>query len=142
MNNLVRLATSEANLTKGWLFTRYIPMPEIEYQDHSVRHTRGPGGQAKHGYANVTLTWENLHSAGAAWIRDTVEAVTFPSEFYATIPLNDASTPGKNWADIAGRAHPPIITYVGRPDGLGDEAYIVELVINNVRVVNSPSNVI
>lgn len=140
MKNLARLS-SDFDLSKGWLFIRNIPLPTVEYEDFSIRSVRGAGGEAGHGYARAVITWTNVTSSAATWIREKVEAVSIPNRMYATVPLTNASGPGANWADIAGFPHPPVITYVGEPSGKGDEAYIVELTLNNVVIVNSPSEV-
>lgn len=139
MNHLYfRLAISEAGLAKGYLFTQGLPPPQPDFKDHSVKVDQSDGGQARHGYQNVTLLWEVLTQAQGARLRQLVESAN--GTIYATFPRGDGKSGGWNYIDVSGTPLIPDMAPAARPEAGGWVYQNVQLVIRNLTIINEPAN--
>jgi hypothetical protein len=140
MNHLYfRLATSEAGLTKGYLFTQGLPPPQPDFNDYSVKVSQSDGGEARHGYQNVTLLWEALTRSQGARLRQLVEDSN--GTIYATFPRADGKSAGWDYIDVSGVPLIPDMAPSAVPQARGGWVYQnVQLVIRNITIVNDPAS--
>ena len=137
-NNInTRIATSEAGLATGALFARKIPKPQTFYRDHSSRSSQGEGGEARHGYLNVSLLWDTLTASQASALKAVITAAQGQSSglMYLTIRRTDATNGDTDWIDVSGR--PLMPEFQSSNDGRIFRN--VELTINNLTILNDPS---
>ena len=141
----IRLATTEAGLSKGYLiFSWGLPPPSLPvYADHSAKVALSNGGQAIRGYTSFSLTWDRgVLSNQQAWVlRDLVEAAlaTGGKQLFATVDYgwNSTNAPG-HWVDLKGEPHLGDFTPVGNTGGLLKDQ--VTLFVNNLTEVNNPAS--
>jgi hypothetical protein len=140
-----RIAMTEGGLTKGSFYHYKLPVPSTApYVDHSAAVMKSDGSQALHGFEQVTLLFDILSGPQAAMIRQFIDAARSGAGIlFMTIDKGDGSAPGPAWIDISGTPHRqarlsqngPIVGSTGQPHYTN-----VQLFLNNVTVVNDPSN--
>ena len=140
-----RFSLTEAGLAQGGLANYHLPIPTVPHlRKHSVQVPQDEGGQALHGWPNVSLLWERLSEEQFArllrLVKDAREGTGF---LYATVWTGAYWDGDLRWIDVYGRPHWPESgapravggTYLGQPS---HEA--VTLFINALTVVNDPSS--
>jgi hypothetical protein len=142
-----RMATALADLAQGAnFFVLGIREPTLAYfVDHVVRYSQSRGGQARQGYNQATLFWDELNPAEAAVIKakiEAAEALTEPGNgtLYVTLPKNDASSHSPGWVDVSGVAVMP--QWVPEQNSKGWIFSNVTLLLNNVTVETEPSSLV
>lgn len=137
-----RLATTENGLATGHLFVWQLPPPTTAtYRDHSQKFPQSDGGEARHGFRSVELTWNTLTPAQAYTIRRMVVTVlSAGNPLYLTINRADGTRPGNDWIDVFGRPRIPDIEPEGSIAGAsGFYHRNVTLFVNNLTIVNDPA---
>lgn len=141
----IRLATTEAGLSKGYLmFSWGLPPPSLPvYADHAAKITLTDGGQAVRGFTSFSLTWDRgvLNSQQVYVLRNLIEAAiaTSGKQIFATVDYswNSTNAPG-HWVDCSGFPHLSDYTPAGGTGGLLKDQ--VTLFVNNLTEVNNPAS--
>lgn len=146
-NLYFRIAGSQAGLEEGAnFFILGIPEPDAaNYNDHRVRRAQSTGGQARHGFAVLTLSWSELPSLGAYNLNriiTTKEASDGVGNalIYVTTVIALATGEAPIWVDLSGRAHLPTWTPLGK--GAGWVYAGATLTLNNCTILAQPSTVV
>lgn len=131
-----RIATTLSGLTTGYFFLRGIEAPLTPvFKNFSEAVPQGDGGQAQHGYPNITLNWTNATIKTANGIKNFVDtALAGTKLIYITVPYNDGSSPSAAFTDFVGRPYPLDITESGTFSPYG-ATFEFTLFINNVEFV-------
>lgn len=112
-----RIATALADITKGALFVRDIPVPDQPmYSDYSTRSDLSSGGQALRGFSVVTWMWDELFLSKANDIVGLAEtALDAGTPLYLTIDLGWGGRYNRNrWVDVSGTPVVPVVQPVAR----------------------------
>lgn len=141
-----RIATTQAGLEKGAnFFVRGISEPDlVTFSDHSERKPQSTGGEARQGYTQVSILWNELTAVGARAIKELIEsAEVTPGQgqgtLWLTIPRTDAPVTGVSWVDLSGTVIMPQWEPRQRARGLVYENVVLRL--NNCTVAATPSTV-
>lgn len=140
-----RISLSIAGLARGSFKSLGIPVPSVvAFRDNSISRTKSDGGQSLQGYYQVEIMWDILTGPQYHKVRRFIDQAK-PGLLYLTIDIGDGSAFNKRWVDIEGRPH--------RQEDLSQSGPLVSrnaqslnhfenvvLFINNVRVVNNPSD--
>lgn len=100
-----RIATALADITKGALLARGIPVPDQPlYADYSQRADLNSGGQALRGFAVVTWMWDELLLPQANDLVALCEtALDAGTSLYLTIDLGWGGRYARGrWVDVSG----------------------------------------
>lgn len=119
-----------------------IPRPvEPTYQDYTNLVPAGLGGNRATGYKQVTLTWSTLTGKALNQLKTPVDLVrATDDQIYLTIQRGDGTTYGDDWIDVRGTPHEITYQKVGG-DAIGFAFRNVVLFVNNLTIVNDPSEV-
>ena len=135
-----RISTSEAGLAKGLFFIIGLPPPSLfTYQPFSKIVGRSDGGDAAHGYKKLTIIWDTISLPAYSRLRTLVDSVR-PGLIYITFEIGDGSLAG-GFVDASG--HPGFLQQsINSPANRVGTAAVsnAQLVINNLTIINSPSN--
>lgn len=143
MNQLFRIALTEAALTRGFLFSLPSPMPTAEYRSFTEVIPQSVGGNTRQGYKSVTLQWQQVTPTQMQPITDMVEtAQGNNAQIYVTFPRGDSSNSGLDWVDASGYPQYPEIV-VSEQQGLSGLVLVsYVLKINNLTIINEPSTAV
>lgn len=138
-----RIALSEAALATGRFFVHGLPPPSLcSYQDHSVKASKGEGGQSRHGYERATFVWDAMSTKQSYVLRTLVQNALDGASglLYATIDRSNGEAPGWDWVDVSGVPHmPDIAPGPARGVRMGTAHHNIQLVLNNLTIVNDPA---
>lgn len=137
------MALTEAGLARGLLWNKEIPIPSIApYRDHTVIVGKSDGSNQEYGFRNITFSWDRLTALQGFYIRKIVNAARIGTGIlYLTIDRDDATRPGYDWIDVSGRPGRLVLTKSGPRQRSGIDTFDnVTLTVNNLTIVNSPSN--
>jgi len=112
-----RVSTSLADLTKGSLLARGIPVPDQPlYADYSQRAELNSGGQALRGFSIVTWMWDTLLLPQANDLVALCEtALDASTPLYLTIDLGWGGRYARGrWVDVSGTPVVPEVAPVAR----------------------------
>lgn len=140
-----RMATSELLLEKGYLFLRKVPTPNrSDYKDYSAKFEQSVGGQARHGYKNVTILWTNLDAYQTYQVKNMLNTVLAGNEIvYLTIDRNNGDSMSYDWIDVSGYPHQIDPEEDGDLVGSQGRAFRnIQLFVNNLTIINDPSTVV
>jgi hypothetical protein len=136
----IRLATSEANLAKGYIIQNWrLPeptLPQYSLQSQVVEMTSG--GQARRGFRSVTLFWDRLMFHEARVLFKLVSDAG-NNQLYATIDKAWAGGSGLDgWIDISGYPSTQVLTPV--PNSQSGAYDNVSLILTNITIINDPAS--
>lgn len=136
----IRLATSEANLAKGYIMQNWrIPepvLPQYPLQSQVVDLTNG--GQARRGFSSVTLFWDRLLFAQARALFKLVSDVG-NGQLFGTIDKAWSGGSGLDgWIDVSGFPSVQVLTLT--PNAQGQAYDNVSLVLTNITTINDPAS--
>lgn len=140
-----RMATTELGLEKGYLFLRKVPTPNrADYKDYSAKFDQSVGGQARHGYKNVTILWTSLTPLQVNKIKAMITAVKAGNDLiYLTIDRNNGDSLNYDWIDVSGYPHQIDPEEDGDLVGSQGRAFRnIQLFVNNLTIINDPSTVV
>ena len=146
MNNSFkwRISLTEGGLAKGSFYHYDLPEPSTApFSDHSASVIKSDGSQGLHGFPQVTLLFDILSGPQAAILRQFIDAGRSAGVLFLTVDRGDGSDPGPAWIDISGVPHRQSrLTQNGPLVGSRGKSHYtnVQLFLNNVTVVNDPSN--
>lgn len=135
-----RIASTEAGLQIGAFFARGIPPPDVsDYRDYSERKPQSQGGQARHGYKNITLVWNRLDTKQSNALREVIQAgIDNVGDVYLTLDRSNGSASGRDWIDVYGKPQMPDFEVVANSGGKMHGN--VEFVLNAITIVNDPAS--
>ena len=136
-----RISNTEAGLAKGAFFVRSIPPPSMDtYQPFSSIVPRSGGGDAAHGYSKLTIVWRTMSLNQYNRLKVLVNT-TRPGLVYVTFAIRDGSQPQGIFVDASGKAQFMQQSSASPMNLVGSPAVEnVTLVINNITILNNPSN--
>jgi hypothetical protein len=140
MQNKWRIGTAIASM---WYMSQIgIPRPlEPVYMDYTNLVPQGLGSNRTSGYKHVTLQWSTLTGKALNQLKTPVDLVrTTGDEIYLTIQRADGTTYADDWIDVRGLPHEITYQKVGG-DAIGAAYRNVVLFVNNLYIVNDPSEV-
>jgi hypothetical protein len=126
-----RLATALADITKGALFVRGIPVPDRPlYADYSQRADLNDGGQALRGFSVVTWMWDELFIPQANTIVGLVEtALDAGTPLYLTIDLGWGGRYARGrWVDVSGTPVVPEVVPTPRRGAWLTQNFVLKVV--------------
>lgn len=136
----VRLATSEANLAKGYIIQNWrIPEPVLpQYPLQSQVVDLSNGGQARRGFSSTTLFWDRLLFYQARALFKLVADVG-NSQLYATIDKAWSGGSGLDgWIDVSG--FPSVQVLTPTPNSQSGAYDNVSLILTNLTIINDPAS--
>lgn len=136
-----RISTT-SDLSKGNFFLHGIAMPTTtQYKGFSETLPQADGGQVQHGYKNIILTWVSVDARTVYKIKQFVDSVLAGTKrLYMTIPMNDGTKVARTFIDVYGRPYPTDVSETAYPN-MGIAFDNLTLTLNNVTIVNNPSNI-
>jgi len=133
--------SSNSTLTNKHFFTWELPpVADCLYRDFSERVPQALGAETRQGYKNVTLFWEQMTYLQGFTLRTILEEVTAGNELYLTIPRANGEGGYYDFIDVSGYYTMPDWDFPPRARGLIYQG--VELKVNNLTIVNDPSDVL
>lgn len=135
----IRLATSEANLAKGYIIQNWrIPEPTLpQYPLQSQVVDLSNGGQARRGFSSMTLFWDILLFYQARVLfKLTADVGNGP--LYATIDKAWSGGSGLDgWIDVS--AFPSVQVLTPTPNSQSGAYNNVSLILTNITTINDPA---
>lgn len=141
---LYRIGLNEVGLAH--FVARGLPPADLAtFQEYTSRRPQSTGGQARQGYANMSVLWDSLTALQAYTLRKLIDDAETTGgsgngTLWLTVPQSDASSPGQGWVDVSGIAIMPDWEPVQDSHGTLYENVVLRL--NNVTVENDPSTVL
>lgn len=135
-----RIANALADITKGALLARRIPVPDQPmYSDYSARADLAGGGQALRGFSTVTWMWDELLLSQSNDLVELVEtALDAGTPLYLTIDLGWGGRYGRGrWVDVSGTPVVPAVEPVARKGAWITRNFILKVV--DLTVENDPA---
>jgi hypothetical protein len=136
-----RVTTALADITKGALHVRGIPVPDQPmYSDYSTRSDLTSGGQTLRGFSVVTWMWDELLVPQANTLVGLVEtALDAGTALYLTIDLGWGGRYNRNrWVDVSGTPVVPVVEPVARRGAWLTRNFILRVV--DLTVENDPAD--
>lgn len=134
----LRIALSEPDLANGYFWMHGIEPPtNINFKNFVALVPQSHGGQARHGYPNVTLTWANPSATTLYNLRQFIDQSN--NLIFLTIPYNDGSVEGRQYIDIRGIPIPVSGQETGIYGSPGIAFSSIQLKINNLTVITNPA---
>lgn len=143
-----RIGLSQALMTSNFFQFFKIPVPTTcQFRDYSGTFSQSDGGAVQHGYATVTMLWNNLRSDQAFFLKEFVNGALGDDPagtgiLYMTVLKNNADDIGRRYIDVSGVPHPLEINEAGTLNGsVGLVVYEnVRLFLNDVTIINDPAS--
>lgn len=136
-----RIANALADLSKGTLLVRGIPIPDQpDYNDYSTRSDLSDGGQALRGFSYVTWMWDDLLLSQSNAIVSMVEtALDNGNPLYLTIDLGWGGRYARgHWVDVSGMPVVPVVAPIARKKAWLTRNFILKVV--DLTVENDPAD--
>lgn len=133
-----RISSEPADLSRNFLFLLRVPPPTVvQYKDHSVRSPKGDGGESRHGYKSVELTWDRLDLNQFRRLKSKID---YTADVYLTFPMLNGEREGMGWVDGYGK--PSLSDPVPLSPLTGKVAVYanITLRVNNVTIINDPAD--
>lgn len=132
--------SSTSTLTNKHLFALGLPPVSLpDYKTYSELLAQSQGGQARQGYINERLLWDELDFEQFRTLTRITEAAILAGAIYATVPKDNGTGLLNAFIDIHGIPLP--LTWQPVSNGRGIMYQNVLLAINAVVVDNDPSTV-
>lgn len=135
-----RISTN-STLGRRNFFAVGLPIPNTPiYKGFSTLVPQSQGGQARQGYINVTVMWNELTREQGFTLKRLVETVLAAgTPLYMSVDFNDGTYPPGSFYDVSGTPYPVVLEAVQNSQGLIYQN--VELKLNNVTVIGASSGV-
>jgi hypothetical protein len=137
-----RMSWTEAGLENGSFYLWKTPPPSVaNYVDHSDQRVTSDGRMTFHGSKILTMVWDVLSGEQMGQLRYIIDRTT-DNVLYLTIDRGSGQAFGRDWIDIRGIVHDPVVTQQGPIDSkIGQPSYQnVQLFVNRITVLNDPSS--
>jgi hypothetical protein len=137
----IRLATSQANLAKGYIIYNWrIPEPSLpQYPLQSQTVDLSSGGQARRGFSQVSILWNRLLQTQARTLFKLVADVG-NGQLFATIDKAWSGGSGLDgWIDVSGYPSVQVLSPV--PNSQAGVFDNVVLTLTNITIINDPASV-
>jgi len=138
-----RVAVTEPGLATGAFFNWKLPPPTVaNFADHSEQKQRSDGTLAFHGRQILNIMWDILDAPQMGQLKFIINAgVTAGDVIFMTIDRGFGATFGRDWVDIRGIPHEPVVTQGGPLDYVTGAPHYrnVQLFINEITILNEPS---
>ena len=132
--------SATSTLARKNLYAQGLPPVNLgDYRTYSELVPQSQGGQARQGYINTRLLWDELDFLQFKTLTGIVDAAITAGAIYATVPKDDGTGLLNAFIDIHGIPIP--LEHQPVSDARGVVYQNVTLTINNITVDTDPSTV-
>ncbi len=132
--------SATSTLTRRNLFALGLPPVNLgDYKTYSELVPQSQGGQARQGYINTRMLWDEMDFLQLKILNGIVEAAITAGSIYATVPKDNGTGLVNAFIDLHGTPLP--LTWEPVSNGRGVVYSNIELTINNITVDSDPSTV-